>query len=103
MSARQDNLHATHTVGTLATSWPIERATVTCQDGERSSVWVYAFLVAAGSANGMVTANLKATLPAIERRGAKPLPLTGEQVDASEVGPDGTWYRVATGWGARRE
>jgi len=92
-----------HTAGAFATSWPMERATVSNQDGERSSVWVYAFMFAAGLPEGIVTANLKATLPAIKQRGAKPLPLTSEQVDASEVSPDGTWYRVATGWGARRE
>lgn len=65
---------------------------------DADTVWVYAFRRRGDQSLAAISHNLKATLPAIERLGARHLPLTAERVDATEIDHDGTWRRVASGW-----
>jgi len=63
-------------------------------------VTVYAFEYFDVNVGDTIVPPFKATDGAIRAifKG-KPLPLTGEAVDESEVDHEGRWFRVATGWG----
>jgi len=65
-------------------------------------VWVYSFRHPNVTPRSSPTTNRKSTLPAIERQGARHRPLTAELVDEAELYEDGTWRRVASGWGELR-